>query len=109
MREAWAGAFGAADYPNVMAKVFLRHGKIGGREAFMLGQLYPPTVAVIAADEVMAMHKIVGSAGHGEIDVCAEDEEREAWELIAWARGDKPSLPINSEWRPVSEQWGDAV
>jgi len=69
----------------------------------MLGQLFPPTVAVIAADEIKAMHAIVGSAGHGEIDVVGATE-REAWELIAWAGGTEASPPINPAWRPAPQR-----
>ena len=98
MREAWSEAMGDADFQNTMAKIFLRHGTVNGRETFMLGQLYPPCVAVVAGDEVEAMHAVVGSAGHGNIDLVGETE-REAFELIAWCAG-HASPPINPNWRP---------
>jgi hypothetical protein len=103
MRAAWAEAMGNDDAPNCMAKVYLRHGTIDGRAAFMFGQLYPPTIAVIAADEIEAMHAVVGSAGHGEIDVVGETQ-REAFELIAWCRSKSASKPINPAWRPAPQR-----
>jgi len=96
MREAWREAMGNDDAPNCMGKVFLRRGTIGGRDAVMVAQLYPPTVGLIAVDEIEAMHAISGFDGRGEIRIT----EPEEWALIAWAgQGAAAMPPINPDWR----------
>lgn len=100
MREAWAGAMGGAEYPNIMAKIFLDRVRVDGREALLLGQLYPPTVGLVGLEKVEALHRVVGSAGHGNIKLCARDEDLEAFKLIAGFRGKAATEPIDPEWRP---------
>ena len=93
MDAAWREATGNDDAPNCMAKIFLGQGASDGREMYLFGQLSPPCIGVVAADEIEAMHAVVGSAGHGEIDVCNGEAEREAFELIAWCRSKSASRP----------------
>jgi len=45
-------------------------------------------------------HRVVGNAGHGNIELCARDEELEAFKLIAPFRSKSATEPINPAWRP---------
>jgi hypothetical protein len=65
----------------------------------LLGQFYSPVIGVVAGDDVEAMHKIVGRANRNIKEWAAV---REMFNLIAWARGERASAPINSEWRPTA-------
>lgn len=98
MREAWAGAMGGVEYPNIMGKIFLGRARVDGREALLLGQLYPPTVGLVGLEEVEALHGVVGAEG-GNIKLCARDEDLDAFKLVAGFRG-QATEPINPEWRP---------
>ena len=98
MREAWAGAFGGVEYPNIMGKLFLARARANNHEVLLLGQLYPPCVGVIDIDEVEALHGVVGTEG-GTIKLCARDEDLDAFKLVAGFRG-RATEPINPEWRP---------
>ena len=91
MKSAWDEAMDTP-FANCMSKVFLDRGVRGGHEVILLGQFYPPTIGVIAVDEVKQMHKVVGRA-EGSIGAC--ESVREQFELIAWARGEETCKPIS--------------
>ena len=99
MRSAWAEAMGNDDAPNCMAKIYFARGVKDGREILLLGQLAPPCIGVVAAEEVAALHRVVGTAGEGSIEVA----EREAFNLISWCAG-HASPPINPQWRPAPQR-----
>jgi hypothetical protein len=107
MREAWAGVYHDAAYPNVMGKIYLNRVKLGDREAVLLGQIYPPTVGLVALDEIEALHRDVGCASQA-IDLCARGEDRAAFDLLRPFAG-KATAPINPDWRPPISLKADAA
>lgn len=91
-------ALGVDDGETAVAKFFLDLGIRGGREILLLGQLCPAAIAVIPIDDVAAMHLIDGLEKPSDD---AWETASEALDLIAWARGDEASKPINPAWRPA--------
>lgn len=99
MREGWPEF---RDEPVVaMGKLFLDRGIRGGREVVLIAQFYPPTIAVIAVDDVEAMHRIVGEANR---NIKEWEAASEMFNLVAWARGTEATEPINPDWRPTAQR-----
>jgi hypothetical protein len=55
---------------------------------------------LVGLEEVEALHRVVGTAGEGKIDLCAQEEQHRAFEFIAPFRMPETIAPINSDWRP---------
>jgi hypothetical protein len=88
-----------------LVKFYLGTYLRAGERVFCLGQVNPPTIALVPEREIIALHKVVSQLASDDVSPPAvSDDEKLAFCLMADFRSAESISPINPTWTPFEKR-----